>query len=189
MTTKYLLTSEVATYCGSFPDVSEQQIAEAEMLIDSFCGGSLVEKTTTDNVKLNRKNRGKLTQNMVTSIESVSGLYKTPVGFTTTVIDNSNISFTPEGVVEFFNFTPTLSIYSFTGQQLYSLSIEYKNGLPTIPSELKRITAMVAQNIYQSGDYSGAKSKSGIDFNVAMFDDSFLPSDIRMALQKYKRVV
>jgi hypothetical protein len=189
MTTKYLLTSEVATYCGSFPDVTEQQIAEAEMLIDSFCGGSLVEKTTTDNVKLNRKNRGKLTQNMVTSIESAMGKYLIPnMGFSNVVLDVANIDFSPSGSFEYLNINPTMSIYSFTGQQLHSLVITYKNGLPAIPAELKHITAMVAQNIYQSGDYSGAKSKSGIDFNVAMFDDSFLPSDIRMSLQKYKRV-
>ena len=188
MATKYLQLSEVETYCSFFTTIDETIIGDAELLIDSFCGGSLTEKTTTDEVKLNRKNKGKLTQNMVTSIESVTGKYLTPAGINTVALDKNNIVFSDSGAFEYLNIATTMSINSFLGYGLYSLSVTYKNGLATIPSELKRITAMICQNIYQSGDYSGARSKSGLDYNVMMFDDSFIPSDIRMALQKYKRV-
>ena len=187
MANKYLLDNEIATYCEFFSDVTPEIVAKAEMLIDSFCGGSLTSTSATELVKINRKNLGHLNNNMVTSITSVYAKYITPTGITSTELDKSNVVFDEEGNIEYLNFASPLSINAYLGYQLYGLEITYVHGLITVPTDLKRITAMIAQNILQNGDYSGAKTKSGLDFNVMMFDDSVLPSDIRMALQKYRR--
>ena len=187
MANKYLLDNEIATYCEFFSDVTSEIIAKAEMLIDSYCGGSLTSTSATEVVKINRKNIGHLNHNMVTSITTANAKYITPAGMTSSEVDTANIMFDEEGNIEYLNFASPLSINAYLGYQLYGLEITYVHGLETIPTDLKRITAMIAQNILQNGDYSGAKTKSGLDFNVMMFDDSVLPSDIRMALNKYRR--
>jgi hypothetical protein len=68
------------------------------------------------------------------------------------------------------------------------LKITYTSGFVDIPVKLKQATAMIAQNIAQSKSYSGIKSLQDLDVSVAMWDDSFITSDIRMMLQEYRSV-
>lgn len=179
---KYLQLTEVPTYCEYFSDITEATIDFAETLVDSYLGQPLEEQTTTQEVKLTRKNTGKLEHNHVTSIVSATGVYRTPSGFQEESIDVSHVRCDDNGYFEYFPFNSALSINYFLGYQMYSIKLEYKYGFSTIPTNLKRAVAMICQNMSEKKTFGNIKSYTTIDVQMALFDNSVFTKDIRMIL-------
>ena len=186
---RYLQLTEVPTYCEYFDDITESTIGFAEDLIDQYLGDTLVEQSTTDkNIRLSRKNTGKLSHTPVSAIVSVTALYKTNQGLQSSVIDADDLMFTPSGYIELITTRPQLSIYSFCRCPLYAITVDYKYGFATIPNVVKRVTAMIAQNIAEKKSFGQIKSYTDLNVQMTLFDNTVFTKDIRMLLDGVKNV-
>ena len=184
MNINYLQPNEYSIYCKNFTP-TDNDVTIASRLIDAFIGRSISSITPpAEIVKLSKKLTGKLKHLPVLTITSIKAIQFTPFGMSENNMPTNCVYFVDE--YGHFQFIADSGLPVMLWGVPDTLKIEYTAGFAAIPDDIKVICGMIAQNVNQSGDYSGAKTKSGLDFNVAMFDDSFIPSDIRMMLQKYK---
>jgi hypothetical protein len=181
----YLQPSEYSTYCTEFT-VDDFHVLMASNLIDSFIGKTIGSTSFTEIVKLSKKFIGKLNHLPIVSVSEVKLVQVSPFGLT----EN-------DGNTESIYFTDTYGRFQYIsgnslGVQLWgnpnTLKITYNAGFSIIPEDIKIACGAIAQNISQAKNFSGVKEMSDLDLRVSMFDDSFLPSDIRMILSKYKQV-
>lgn len=190
----YLDPSEYATYATEFV-LDDSHVAIASKLIESYCGRSFGSTQTTQHVVLNKKYSGKLKNCPIVSIDSAMSVARLASGKVSDVVDIDDIEVDSNGYFTYYGQVkgiypgwgaPTPS-QIFGVRQSY-LEITYTYGYAEVPEDIKFACGMVAQNISQAKQFAGVKEISDFDGRIAMFDDSFLPSDIRMILNKYRMV-
>jgi hypothetical protein len=179
---KYLTMAEVPLYCEFFTNITETTIEFAEQMVDMYLDEELLEQTSIAEIKLTRKNTGKLPNRLVNSIVTVTGIYMTSSGFVESTLDVANVKFQKNGYFEYLNFVTPLSINQYLNYPLYSLKIQYTHGYATVPKNLKRAVAMICQGLAEKRTFSSLKAWTTLDTQITLFDDSIFTKDIKMIL-------
>lgn len=178
---KYLDESEIPLYCLMVNNVTDYEVSIAEVIVDSFISKDIMAKTYVESHALNRKRKGKLKNHIDIVITDVQGYARTPLGFSKYPYAVTDIILDDYGYFEFIG-TDT----QMFGIPISKVDITYSSGFDEAPDDLKHAVAMIAQNIAQAGSFNGSKELRDLDVSVIFFDDSFVPSDIRRILKKYK---
>jgi hypothetical protein len=130
--------------------------------------------------------RGKLKNTPIVSVDSAIAFRLT--GEFGVIQETIQISdFWVDTEYGYFTYVPSNSLnYAIYGNQPDTLEVTYTVGYETVPEKIKVACAMLAQNIKQKSSFAGEKEISSIDYRVAMTDDSFFTSDIRLLLSEYR---
>lgn len=178
---KYLDALEIPLYCLMVTNVTDYEVNIAEVIVDSFINKDILAKSYVDTVTLNRKRKGKLKNHIDIEVLDVQGYARTPLGITKYPYAPTDILLDDYGYFEFIGNNTQLF-----GIPVVKVDIAYTSGYKEAPEDLKHAVAMIAQNITQSGSFAGAKDLGDLDVKVSFWDDSFVPSDIRRVIKKYK---
>lgn len=178
---KYLDENEIPLYCLMVSNVTDYEVSVAEAIVDSFINKDILAKTYVESHTLNRKRKGKLKNHIDIVITDIQGYARTPLGFSKHPYAITDVILDDYGYFEFIGMDTQMF-----GIPISKVDISYTSGFTEAPDDLKHATAMIAQNIAQAGNFSGSKQLSDLDVSVVMWDDSFVPSDIRRILKKYK---
>lgn len=191
----YLTPEEYSTYATEFPIV-DSHVAIASKLINSYCGRSFGSIETTDSVVLNKKMSGKLKQSPVVSVDKVYAVTRLPSGKSKVEVNieddfecSENGYFTYYGQENFHypGYGMPTPGQIFKVQHSY-LEVKYTYGYAELPEDIKTACGMIAQNIAQAKQFAGVKEISDFDSKVVFDGIGFISADIRLILNKYRKV-
>lgn len=182
----YLDISEVAVYC-TIP-IDETVLTQANLIVASYIG-DIEKQSTTERLRLNRNNRGKLSKIKdsvpLVSVDNITVQTRTAFGISNEAIDVNNVTVDNFGYLTYYQGASLM-------QQMFrgianEISVTYTYGYDVAPNDLKLATGVIAQNIAKRGTF-GNKSITDFDVQLQFLDDSVVTSDIRVILNKYRGV-
>lgn len=193
---QYLTVDEIPAYCTLQAGVEESDVQIASSLIDGYLGFSFTVNEANETVKVNHKHRGKLNYFPIIEVLQVKEVYRSPIGKSIKDVDINNLDvdienngyFTyysqPNPFAIMFNFDDNSCIPLPHRQHI--LEVNYKYGYEEIPEDIKRVCAMLAQNIRQQNSFAGFKKLNTLDYTIEMANPSFFTQDMKLVLNKYK---
>lgn len=195
---QYLTVDEIPVYCTLQAGVEESDVQIASSLIDGYLGFSFDVYEKTETVKVNHKHRGKVNYSPIIDIINVKEIYRSPIGKSVRDVDNDSVDFDVEnnGYFTYYSkanpFVMIIDSYDNSCVPLphkqHTLEITYKYGYEEVPEDIKRVCAMLAQNIRQQNSFAGIKKLNTLDYTIEMANPSFFTQDMKLILNKYKLI-
>lgn len=188
---QYLTEDEITKYCASAAGVEVADVIIASNLIDGYLGKSFSVNTTTENVAVNIKGRGKLNHSPVIEVSELFEMIQTPISVTKNAVDVDRI-YLDEEKDGYFSYAapinPFVAMPTIFGMPKSNrkLIVTYKYGYETVPDEVKVVTAMLAQSIRQLNSFAGFKRLNTLDYTIEMANPSFFTNDMRAMLSKFR---
>lgn len=193
---QYLTEEEIPIFCTLQAGVEVSDVIIASSLIDGYVGYSFEPKECKETVKINHKHRGKLNNIPVIDITKVDEIYRSPIGKSIRQVNIENIDLDIENNGYFTYYSqvnPFAMIISDNcniplEHRQHILEITYQYGYEEIPDDIKIVCAMLAQNIRGLNSFAGIKKLNTLDYTVEMANPSFFTQDMRLILDKYRKL-
>lgn len=184
----YLTEAEIPVYT-SIPGITMQLIETASILIDAYKGTSFMLKRHTESSKLTKKRgaygdeyRGKLRHSPRIEVELLKSYVPSAFGDEQEIIyPSESLRFDGDESL-YFQFIPRTSMNNpFGTMPPKTLSVTYTSGYTesTIPTELKRVTGLLADNLKKNGGTFAWKSRQDFDCTMTLADASIFPMELK----------
>lgn len=171
------------------PNASMDDVEFASMVINAYIGKEIGKFEETQKINLSRKSKGKLDNIPVISIVEVKAVFRNMFGKSEEMLDPETIEYDREyGYFEFYPNSCSMNNVVF-GVQPTTLVIKYQHGYETIPDDIKKVCALIADNTARAnamGLFPGVKQISDLNFSLVLFNENIVTPDVRLLLSKYK---
>ena len=187
----YLTSAEIASYTN-LPGITEADIANASLIIDSYKLMSFNSKEYTEKVTLKKKNarygeeyKGKLLHIPRCEILEIYANVRSYFGGTVKQsYDPSCLEFDSDELWYFTFYPEQISnVNPFPTIPPTHLYVRYRAGYDQIPEALKRATGILADNIRKNGGFQKWQSRTDFDMTIQLVkNEGLLTSEIKQLI-------